>query len=311
MTPEGIRIHKAAVPAWSFIAQQDTEDFFEEHLPAASMALLHTRFATIGSPDENANNHPFFVGNTAIVHNGSISNHTHLFSSNKLDRSCETDSDIIRALLDKEGINEEGIKALNTMSGSAAICAFSLSDPDKLLLARSGSPLMYGTSPDKLWWASDLQSIQKAVRPWVARHGLLGRQPRTDVAYHTLPDNTAYILSTNGMDLRREMKTCLQYRAPHYACNTNYASKQKQFKEEKARNRNRRAAPVVHTIPVPGRVVPLTPYTKKSAVCPHKDCDTVCIIARDKKWVDFTCPTCKKTLALIDQYTNDKVSLTK
>lgn len=312
MTPDGIQIHKHASPAWSFIALPETETFFEQHLPRASMALLHTRFATIGSPDENANNHPFFVDDTAIVHNGSINNHAHLFTSNKLERSCETDSDIIRALLDREGINETGIQALNDMSGSAAICAFSLSDPDKLLLARSGSPLMYGTSEDKLWWASDMQSIQKAVRPWTEQHGLVGRRPRTDVSYFTMPDNTAYILSTQGLDLRREMKTCLNYRAPQYACNTSYASKQKQFKEERVRNRRRHVVTPPPTPQATG-VTPLrgTPYTRKAALCPYANCDTTCIIDRTRNWIDFTCPTCKKTLAPIDKYTSEKVSLSK
>lgn len=304
MTPDGIKIHKEPVPAWSFIALPETEAFFDEYLEAASMALLHTRFATQGSPEDNRNNHPFFVDNTAIVHNGSINNHTFLFNDMKLKRSCETDSDIIRAVLDEKGLNAEGLTSLTRMTGSAAIAAFSMDDPDKLLLARSGSPLVYGTSEDKLWWASDMQAIQRAVRPWVRQHGLMARKPRTDVGYFTVPDHTAYILSAEGLDLRREFKTCVSYRAPVYTVNTNYADKKRGFKEETARKRRQAIAATVS-------VTQPQVFTKRGALCPNPKCRSMCLIPRDKRFADYTCHTCKESLAPIDSYPPHQIHLEK
>jgi glucosamine 6-phosphate synthetase-like amidotransferase/phosphosugar isomerase protein len=302
MTPDGIQIHKEAVPAWSFIASKDTKEFFEAWLPDASMALLHTRFATVGDPGDNDNNHPFFAGQTAIVHNGSISNHDYLFRDLKLDRTAETDSDIIRAILDEKGISEEGVTVLNRMAGSAAVAAFSEAEPNKLLLARSGSPLVYGLADngDKLWWASDATAIQRAVRPWVRINGLWARKNRSDVAYFTMPDNTAYVLNGNELQFRQEFKVCINYTSPPYNANRNYvaqsyAHKQRSFKTE--RERKERLKREERKDSTSAITIAQSKFTHKVAPCPY--CKVACYIARADSFSTYTCHSCKKSLISI------------
>lgn len=281
-----IKIIKAPQPAWAFCAEKTTNDFLDAFLPEAAVALLHTRAATIGNPEHNENNHPMFFGNTAVVHNGGISNQLDIFKELNVPRSCETDSDVFRAILDKEGMTRTALKTMNKLNGSAAIAAVSQADPSKLLLARSGSPLTYGITEDKLWWASEVSAIQRAVRPWEQHHGLYGRKFRADVAYFGVPDHTAYLLGEEGLDAKFEFKTCLNYRAPVYNMRDTYADKQAEFKRTK-------------------RLRPYTPpiaagKKRKAGKCSKAGCDTMCIIDYDLKFKDFSCPKCHVYLGALD-----------
>lgn len=300
--PDGVHIIKNATPAWSFVGEKATKDFLDTFLtPETNMALLHTRFATVGNPMHIPNNHPMYLGKVAVVHNGGISNHTQLFSQLKTERSCETDSDIIRGILDTYGLTEQGIKQLGHMNGSAAIAACSADDPDTLLLARSGSPLVYGMSEDKLWWASTVGAIQKAVRPWVMRHGLWGRKTATDIAYYTMPDHSAYLLTPDGIKYRGPFNVCQNYVAPTYATvHTGYHYKMKGWKEENTRNQRYRAGvtPVVETKPVAASPVVMEP--KKVGICPG--CGISNWIKVGEAWAGRTCgaSTCKHSLGSLD-----------
>lgn len=290
-----IHICKAPRPAWSFIAEKETIDFMQAFLPDATMAILHTRAATIGNPEHNENNHPMFFGKSAVVHNGGIPNHQMLFGELKVPRSCETDSDVFRAILDSQGMTEQAIKTMNRLNGSAAIAAFSQDDPDKLILARSGSPLVYGTTDNKLWWASEQQAIQRAVKPWTSHHGLMARKSRGDISYFGMPDHTAYILSSKGLDRRFEFKVCSHYVQPMYRARETYFDKTRAFKREAKAERRRIIAGVPDT-----KVL-----THKGAKCPK--CPAFCIIARDKKFTDFICHACKITLAALDKLTDKEL----
>jgi len=290
LTAGRIHVLKDPRPAWSFVAMPQTTRFFEEHLTdETTIAILHTRLSTIGNPEKNNNNHPIFNGNTAIVHNGGISNHHLLFTSEHLERACETDSDIIRAILDQKGLTEDGITALNKLSGSAAIAAISEEFPDRLLLARSGSPLTYGVTEDKLWWASEMGAIQKAVKPWVNYHGLFARKSRPDIGYFSMPDNTAYLLGGNGDLLRREFKSCLHYNQPNYSgMRESYGSKMRSYRRELA-------------VAQPTRAVPASPIViqKRIIECPGENCQKKLFISLHEKWANRKC-TCGTDLSDFD-----------
>lgn len=289
MVKKEIKLIKAPKPAWAFIGDKQTEEFLDAFLPDATMAILHTRFATVGNPEDNENNHPMYLGKSAVVHNGGISNHNFYFDSEKVPRSCATDSDVFRAILDKEGMNAKAIEKMNRLSGSAAIAAFSQEDPDLLLLARSGSPLIYGVADDKIWWASTTAAIQRAVRPWVFKHGLHARKSRSDIGYFCMPDNTAYILSSKGRDRKFEFKTCTSYRAPIYNMPATYGSKMEEWKRDKKARRRISAG----TAPVP-----LLPF--KSHECPKEGCKTVNSIPRDAKWDKYLCRVCDTPLRALN-----------
>jgi asparagine synthetase B (glutamine-hydrolysing) len=312
LNPDGVHITKNCTPAWSFVGEKETRDFLDQFLtPETSMALLHTRFATVGNPKEIVNNHPMWRGKTAVVHNGGINNHAALFAEHKMERSCETDSDVIRGICDTYGITAKGISVLGKMSGSAAIAAFSTENPDHLLLARSGSPLIYGLVEDKMWWASTMGAIQKATRPWVNLHGLWGRKTKSDVAYFTMPDNTAYILSQNGVEYRTDFKVCLHYTAPTYAgVHTSYHSRMTSFTKEKERTDKRRIAASKPVLALPSSLplraashpLPIVTITngKKFALCPY--CARTNNIPVADLWEAYICgsTTCARNLAVLD-----------
>ncbi|CAN5950558.1 unnamed protein product [Sphagnum jensenii] len=309
MTRGHIHLCKDAKPAWAFVGDTTTQDFLDTFLTEeTTMALLHTRFATTGNPKHNPNNHPIYNGHSAIVHNGSISNQLLIFSSDKLERSCETDSDILRAILDRDGLNETALKNMNRLSGSAAVAAFSEDDPDKLLLARSGSPLAYATTKDKLWWASTTKAIQQAVRPWTNHHGMPGRTPRADVSYFTMPDHTAYILSTDDKPLRREFKVCGYYTKPDYSRLTeNYGTKMANFTAESRYTRRQAALPAPIVVETKPAVAPES-VAFKIAPCPNLECGALMKILSREKFSDFHCPDCKTGLAPLDKLASSQLT---
>src|SRR5579859_3020665 len=179
-----INVYKADVPAWEFVKSDGWRAFIGEYLTKdTEMALLHDRAATQGDPDKMENNHPVYSGVTAVTHNGMISNDFGLFNSLKLERKAEVDTDIIRALLDRDGLTRKGIESLNRMMGSAAIACASTKFPGKLLLARSGSPLVVASVGEQMIWASEKGAIHAASRPFFQRWGIHFQANRSDAGF--------------------------------------------------------------------------------------------------------------------------------
>ena len=293
--PAGIVVHKAALPAWNYTKSKEFTDFLEEHLTEeTTTALLHTRWATIGNPEVNDNNHPIFDGTTAIVHNGMISNHFSIFAAEKMERSCETDSDVIRALFDKYGPDEKGIRELNRMSGSAAIACMSEKYPGKLLLARSGSPLVYGFSEkgDKLYWASEAEAIITACKPFRKVRGVWTQDTKLNMSIGSMPDNTAWVFGPEEIELHHLFRTCNYYRQPDYSKgNESYHSKTRNWKRELRQKRHQVA------------IVPPAPVNAKNAAligavikCPG--CGMGVQNIYGKPWAQLHCPSekCKSKL---------------
>lgn len=298
-----VHVHKAPDPAWKFVASKATEQFLEEFLnPETKTVLLHTRFATIGNPEVNENNHPMYKDRVAVVHNGGISNQIGIFSSENLTRNCETDSDVIRAILDRDGLTPEGVTSLNKLSGSAAIAAISADEPDKLLLARSGSPIKYCIGDTKLWWASEIKPLTDAVRPWVEKWGIWARIMREGVAFQSMPDNTAYLFGENGLERRQEFKACAFYRAPTYRTNESYAVKKKGWQAEVNKAKAKELAKPIVVIAPSGKTA-ATPSIKFGH-CPS--CKKGVEIPAESMWAGYTCPNkrCKTDLISLDGVAN-------
>lgn len=108
----------------------------------ASTVILHTRFATQGSPSDNRNNHPVMSpsGNIALVHNGVISNDTMLRRDLGMSADLgEVDSLVIPALLEAEGST-----AFKKLRGYAAVSWIDSAAPNMLQIARlKQSPVAY------------------------------------------------------------------------------------------------------------------------------------------------------------------------
>ena len=226
MTDGVIAVHKMPKPAWAFCKDPSTKQFLADHLkPQTDAVLLHDRFATCGNPNENNNNHPMFDGNTAIVHNGSIRNDNTLFKDMNLERKSETDSDIIRAIISNQGFTEKACRDLSRLNGSAAFAALDTRYPGHLMLGRSGNPLIIGHANDKLYFASTLSAIQKAVRPFEKRYGLFMRPPVASFSHSALVDNTAYILKPDETSSHHDLRIAVGFQPVTYRSHDNYAEK--------------------------------------------------------------------------------------
>jgi len=222
---------KKDTPAWKFVVSDEYKKFIKENLHDKTITvLLHARGATQGNPRDNKNNHPLYSGLTAVIHNGVIRNDNFLFHDLKLKREADTDSDILRAIIDQWGITPEGIEKLDKVSGSAAGAAISPKFPGKLLLFRSGSPMAIASDENTFVFSSEKNTIHKAMRPWVKRWGIWWQSQRPELSFSYMPDHTAWILSDKGLEGHYQFKTMSgNYFDPIRRTYEDYAKRQDEF----------------------------------------------------------------------------------
>lgn len=199
-----IAIEKDDEIAWKFVSSKSVQDFLRDKLTASTrMALIHTRKFTVGSPFYNKNNHPLSLGQGAIIHNGAVNNHQELFAKYKLTRGADTDSDIIRAIVDDHGqVDMKLIKRYNEMQGGVASVIVHPNSPGKALFLRSGNPLVFGLCDDKLYFASTRSAIFSASKPWTNRWGFWAQVHRPDIAFTEMPDDTAFLVGPEGIEAK-------------------------------------------------------------------------------------------------------------
>ena len=130
-----------------------------------SIGIGHTRWATHGEPSE-ANAHPHRVGSIFLVHNGIIENYKNLKHYLKgYDFKSETDSEVLAALIDsfyKDGkypLINAVVQALKLVQGTYGIAVVSEKNPNEIVVARSGSPLVIGVGHDETLIASDASAL--------------------------------------------------------------------------------------------------------------------------------------------------------
>ena len=139
--------------------------------PSGHIGIGHTRWATHGRPSEE-NAHPHSSGSTVLVHNGIIENYLtlrHELQSEGRTFLSETDTEVIVHLIDREikaghEFEEATRLALMKVEGAYAICVLSKEDPDLLIAARRGCPLVAGISADEYFVASDIPAILSYTR---------------------------------------------------------------------------------------------------------------------------------------------------
>jgi len=130
------------------------------------LGLGHTRWATHGRPSEE-NAHPHRAGKLVVVHNGIIENYITLketLISKGHTFKSETDTEVIAHLIEeytKKGndLVKATRKALKELKGAYAIGVISEDEPDVLVAARAGSPLVIGLGRHEYFIASDLPAI--------------------------------------------------------------------------------------------------------------------------------------------------------
>jgi len=168
-----------------------------------TIGIGHTRWATHGEPNElNAHPHVSESGNLAIIHNGIIENHDtirrelakrgHTFNSN-------TDTEVLVHLIEDieehENVElEEAVRiALGKVVGAYAIVVMGKSEPNTLIAARKGSPLVVGIGTEEYFLASDATPIVEYTK---------------NVIY--LKDNDVAVIKNNSFALKtvdNEMRT--------------------------------------------------------------------------------------------------------
>src|SRR5512143_3170960 len=132
----------------------------------SNLGIGHTRWATHGRPSEE-NAHPHRAGKLVVVHNGIIENYVslkeeladkgHVFKS-------ETDTEVIAHLIEEYSKKGGGVvkatrRALKDLKGAYAIGVVNEDEPDVLVAARAGCPLVIGLGRQEFFIASDLPAI--------------------------------------------------------------------------------------------------------------------------------------------------------
>jgi hypothetical protein len=148
-------LRREVVPAKKFIKKGRT---FSRK---SRTTLLHTRWATKGSPWDVKNAHPLMDADEKVfvVHNGCLFNDDVVFEAFDLKRVSETDTEAIPALINHVGWDKAG-DALALIDGSMAIAAVHKDHPGDLLLAKSdSSPLYYTVTRNLVVWASSEHAI--------------------------------------------------------------------------------------------------------------------------------------------------------
>jgi glutamine---fructose-6-phosphate transaminase (isomerizing) len=147
----------------------DLEDFTAGKNLSGTMGIGHTRWATHGVPcDRNAHPHLSNDKNLAIIHNGIIENYAALkeeLTQHGYTFESDTDTEVFLNLIeeirqeDKVSLAEAVRVAMNEVIGAYAIVVLDKNDPDRIIAARKGSPLVVGIGDKEFFVASDASPI--------------------------------------------------------------------------------------------------------------------------------------------------------
>ena len=182
---------------------------------AGALGIAHTRWATHGVPAE-CNAHPLVSAGLAVVHNGIIENYAELkvklralgytFTS---DTDTETIAHLIQACLAGESAFVSADLpcedlfaavrcAVTHLVGAYALAVISEAEPDCLIIAREGSPLLLGLGDDGHYLASDASALLSVTRRMIyLENGDLGRLTREGIE----------LIDARGQPVEREVIT--------------------------------------------------------------------------------------------------------
>jgi len=169
------------------------------------IGIAHTRWATHGEPNES-NAHPHFSNDSiAVVHNGIIENYEVLRDELKEQGyvfTSETDTEVMAHLIERERKSTDSLidavlKASKILSGAYGTVVMEIANPNSLVVARSGSPLVIGKGIGEMFIASD----QLALLPVTRQFMFLEEGEVAEITQREVK-----ILSPEGESIQREFE---------------------------------------------------------------------------------------------------------
>ena len=150
------------------------DEIVDDSLLKGTIGMGHTRWATHGEPNDiNAHPHLDQTGKISVIHNGIIENYSVIkeaLTRKGYKFKSETDTEILPQLISdiyfSDGLSfEQAVQvALTQVIGTFGIVAFCSDEPNKLVAARHGSPLVLGIGEDEYFLASDASPIVDYTR---------------------------------------------------------------------------------------------------------------------------------------------------
>ncbi len=155
------------------------EEVLRDQPLQGTFGIGHTRWATHGRPtEENAHPHRDCTGRLVVVHNGIVENYLALkreLTAQGHKFATETDTEIIAHLIEQEFSDarssdrqlrlEDAVRrAVRRLTGAFAISVLSADDPDKIVAARFGPPVVIGVGDGEYFVASDVPGILHHTR---------------------------------------------------------------------------------------------------------------------------------------------------
>lgn len=181
---------------------QELADAVEKQNVVGGTGIAHTRWATHGEPSE-ANAHPHMSGDIAVVHNGIIENYEQLremLRGRGYVFESQTDTEVIAHLVEWElrsssSLREALQKTAKQLSGAYGTVVVDRKDPSRIVVARSGSPIVIGLGVGENFLASDQLALLSVTRRFIyLEEGDVAEITRREVA----------IFDTNGNPVERE-----------------------------------------------------------------------------------------------------------
>ncbi|MDO7710168.1 MAG: glutamine--fructose-6-phosphate aminotransferase, partial [Pseudomonadota bacterium] len=172
---------------------------------AGNIGIAHTRWATHGIPSEN-NAHPHICNNkVAVVHNGIIENYQALKQAQITAGyrfTSETDTEVVGHAIHQQLETTDDLllavtQALKEFEGAYALGVIAINDPDTLIAARKGSPLVIGVGIGEHFIASDVSALLPVTQNFIFLE-------EGDVA--KLTRHSVEIYDVNGNQVERPIK---------------------------------------------------------------------------------------------------------
>lgn len=182
---------------------QELADAVEQQAVVGGTGIAHTRWATHGEPSE-INAHPHVSGDIAVVHNGIIENHEPLrkmLQERGYVFESQTDTEVIAHLVEWERRSSETLiealhKTAAQLEGAYGTVIVDRKDPERLVVARSGSPIVIGFGVGENFLASDQLALLSVTRRFMYLE-------EGDVAEITR--RTVKVIDVNGQPVEREV----------------------------------------------------------------------------------------------------------